>query len=103
MYIWPLTPNIDRVARLFLKFNRATWTLTTCPKRYMGRGHLSNSTGDKGNFKRQRHATFPFLKVDMRHQDPLVKGPLYRPTGTLKLSHLPGHHTFPIIYFCKMK
>ena len=35
----------------------------------IGHGHFFNSTGDKGNFKRQRHETLSFLKIDMRHGD----------------------------------
>ena len=41
----------------------------------MGHGHLLNLTGDKGNFKRQRHAALSFLKIDMRHQAPLSRAP----------------------------
>ena len=36
----------------------------------MGHWHFLNSTGDKGNIKRQRHATLAFRKIDMRHGDP---------------------------------
>ena len=30
----------------------------------MGHGQFLNSTGNKGDFKRQRHVTLPFLKID---------------------------------------
>ena len=32
-----------------------------------------DSTGDKWNVKRKRHAPLSFLKIDMRHQDPLPR------------------------------
>ena len=41
----------------------------------MGRWHLLISPWDRRNIKRQKHVTFVFLKIDMRHQDPPVKGP----------------------------
>ena len=34
-----------------------------------GHGHFVNSTGEEENFKQQRHATLPFLKIDIRHHD----------------------------------
>ena len=42
----------------------------------MGHGHFLNSTGNKGNIKRQRLATLAFLKIDMRHQDPPSRAPI---------------------------
>ena len=81
--LWPLTPKIDRATWLFLKFDRATWTLATVtlgPKKTIT-WDMSNSTGDKGNFKRQRHARLPFLKIDMQHQDPPFRAHLLRSTS----------------------
>ena len=36
----------------------------------MRQGHFLNSTCDMGINKRQRHATFGFLKIDRRYEDP---------------------------------
>ena len=33
-----------------------------------------NSTCDIGENKQQGHATLPFLKIDMRHWEPPIKG-----------------------------
>ena len=41
----------------------------------MGHWHLLNSTGDRRSIERQKCATLAFLKFDMRHQNPPVKGP----------------------------
>ena len=41
-----------------------------------------------GNFKEQRHATLPFLKIHTRHQDPTSSAPL-----TCRLGRL--HHANP--------
>ena len=41
----------------------------------MRRGSFLNSTCDMAINKRQRHATLPFLKIDMGHWGPPVKGP----------------------------
>ena len=35
-----------------------------------------NLTGDMGINERQRHATLPFLKINGRHGDPPIKGPI---------------------------
>ena len=42
----------------------------------MGHWHFLNSTGDIGNDRLQRHAALAFLKIDMRHQDPLSRAPV---------------------------
>ena len=42
----------------------------------MGHWHFLNSTGDRGNIKRQRHATLAFLRIDMQHQHPPSRAPL---------------------------
>ena len=41
----------------------------------MGHGLFLNLTCDIVENKRQRHATLPFLKFDMRHWGPPIKGP----------------------------
>ena len=66
-----MTPKIDRATWLFIKFDRVTWTLAIAtygdPKDSdKGQGPFLNSTWDKGNFKRQRHATLPFLNNEIR-------------------------------------
>ena len=38
--------------------------------------HFLDLTCDMGINKQQRHATLPFLKIDRRHGDPHVKGPM---------------------------
>ena len=76
---WPLTPKIDRVTWLFLKFDRVAATLATVTWSQndsdMGHCHFFNSTGDKWSFKRHSHTTLPFLEIDMQHQSPR-QGPL---------------------------
>ena len=71
----PITPKINRATWLSLKFDRATWVRVTVTygaqkDSDMGCGHFLNSTGDKRNFRQQRHATLPFLKINMPHKDP---------------------------------
>ena len=41
----------------------------------MGHIHFLNLTYDIEESKRQRHATLPFLKIDMQHRGPPIKGP----------------------------
>ena len=41
----------------------------------MGHIHILNSTCDIEETYRQRHAMLPFLKMDMRHWGPPIKGP----------------------------
>ena len=41
----------------------------------MGHSLFSNPTCDIGEHKRQGHATLPFLKIDLRHWGPPIKGP----------------------------
>ena len=47
----------------------------------MRQAYFLNSTCDMAINKRQRHATLPFLKIDMRHWGPPIKGP-YIETAT---------------------
>ena len=43
----------------------------------MRHGYFLNSTCDMVENKGQRHATSDFLKIDMRHQVPPSRAPLY--------------------------
>ena len=89
--VWPLTPKIDRATRLFLKFDRVTWTRQ---RRWAQK-----------DFKQQRQVTLPFLETDMRHQDPLSRAPLVgkssgRCSPTLENTGCYGH--FQTIVTCDM-
>ena len=41
----------------------------------MGHTLSLNSICDIEEYKQQKHATLPFLKIDMRHWEPPIKGP----------------------------
>ena len=47
----------------------------------MGHIHFLNLTSDIEESKRQRHVTLPFLKIDMRHWGPPIKGPYHVRVG----------------------
>ena len=49
----------------------------------MKHGYFLNSTCNIGEDKRQRHATLPFHKIDMRHWGPPIKGPQTQSMCTL--------------------
>ena len=44
-------------------------------QRYSDMYFFFNSTCDMGINKRQRYGTLAFLKIDLRHWGPLIKGP----------------------------
>ena len=55
-------------------------------------GYFLNSTCDMVENKRQRHATLPLLKVDMRHRDhlpPPIKGRYFRTVHSICPSSIP--------------
>ena len=54
-------------------------TCDSALKKYsdMRQGYFLKLTGDMALNKRQRHAKLAFLKIDRRHGDPAVKGPMH--------------------------
>ena len=54
----------------------------------MGHIHFLNSTCDIEESNRQRHATLRFLKIDMGHSGPPIKGPTLQPTAAAMMGLL---------------
>ena len=58
----------------------------------MGHRLFLNSTWDIGDNKRQGYATLPFLKIDMQHLGPPIKGPNKTTTTTTSNRKNAGTH-----------
>ena len=75
-----LDPKFDRATPLFLKFayDMEPIDMRQGFQKYndMRQAYFLNSTCNMAINKRQRHVTLAFLKIDMRHWEPPIKGPL---------------------------
>ena len=97
-----LDPEIDRVTLLFLKFDMAKLTLRTATWARKIERHgtwlLLKFDEAQGEFYATKNATFQFLKIDTRHQDPTLRDPYLLPVRPARGGGGASHHVHDDVY-----